>query len=174
MDLPKGRPQALAPQVPPCLKEAQWNKYKSPVYPTPVEKERPPGDVTGSNRPESRPRAAKGIRMTPPHVRPLALELCAGHAGYTAALYDHGFEAIGIDWQHNQHDSVIPVMTVDLSTKAGQDLIMRIIDGGRVKYVHMGPPCGTASKAKERRVVQISDREAPTCRLQPVVRTGLV
>ena len=158
---PVSLPQALAPPVPSQHHQVRWNKYKKDQkYSDPVEHEKPPGDVTGSNRPgpqapgipDDRPRASKGIRMSPPHVRPLALELCAGHAGYTAALYDHGFEAIGVDWQHNQHDSVIPVMSVDLSSQTGQDLIMRIIDGGRVKYVHMGPPCGTASRARDKRV----------------------
>ena len=92
----------------------------------------------------------------------MALELCAGHAGYTAALWDHGFEAIGVDWKHNRHDSVIPVMSVDLPSPEGQELVMRIIAQGRVTYVHMWPPCGTASRAREKRVPKwLRDRGAP-------------
>ena len=39
---------------------------------------------------------------------------------------------------------------------------MRIIAQGRVEYVHMGPPCGTASRAREKRVPKwLRDRGAP-------------
>ena len=47
-------------------------------------------------------RPTKAVRTDAPQPRPLALELCAGHAGYTALLWDRGFEAIRVDWTHNR------------------------------------------------------------------------
>ena len=43
-------------------------------------------------------------------------------------------------------------MVVDLTTSHGQELVWRVIKEGRVVFVHMGPPCGTASRARERRI----------------------
>lgn len=38
----------------------------------------------------------------------LVLGLRAGRDGYSAKLYDHGFNAVGMDWQHNKHEQVCP------------------------------------------------------------------
>ena len=95
-------------------------------------------------------------------ARPLALKLCAGHARLTASLVDHGFEGLGTDWRHNKHDAVVPILEADLSKAEGQELTWRIMQQGRVKYIHMGPPCGTASRAREKRIPKwLRQRGAP-------------
>ena len=38
----------------------------------------------------------------------VALEICCGHAGLTAELYDVGSEAVGVGWKGNKHDATIP------------------------------------------------------------------
>ena len=50
-------------------------------------------------------------------ARPMALELCCGHAGLTAALWDAGIETVGIDWSGNKHEAVVPIAQADLTTK---------------------------------------------------------
>ena len=75
------------------------------------------------------------------------LELCAGHAGLSAAFHDVGFDPIPVDWSGNRHQASIPIMVADLTTSHGQELVWRVIKEGKVAFVHMGPPCGTASRA---------------------------
>ena len=84
--------------------------------------------------------------------RPISIELCCGHAGLTASLAKVGFQAIGFDWQGNRHETVVPIVTIDLTDEAGQQTIFDLLISGRVKFVHMGPPCGTYTRARERRV----------------------
>ena len=95
-------------------------------------------------------------KLTPPAAslrpRKIMLELCAGHAGLSAAFHDVGFEAIPVDWSGNRHQASIPIMVADLTTSHGQELVWRVIKEGKVAFVHMGPPCGTASRARERRI----------------------
>ena len=142
---PKGLAHALGPhqEVPPVCQD-QWHQVPgagipvkpwNKVYPVPKgdKLEKPPpkflshswsnetGNADSSAEQCSRP--SKAIRSDTPQSRPLALELCAGHAGYTASLWDHGFEAIGVDWTQNGHDAIIPVMSVDLSSQEGQELV---------------------------------------------------
>ena len=78
--------------------------------------------------------------------------LCCGHAGLTATLTDKGFKGIGIDWHGNKHESVVPILKLDLTTEHGQALVWRILEQGRVKFIHCAPPCGTYSKARGRKL----------------------
>ncbi len=82
------------------------------------------------------------------------IELCAVHAGLSAACFDVGFAPIPVDWAGNKHQASIPIFVADLTTEAGQALVWRLIEQNQVAYIHMGPPCGTASRARERRVPQ--------------------
>ena len=86
--------------------------------------------------------------------KPMAMEICCGHAGLTAALWDAGLEAIGIDWSGNKHRAVIPVLQADLTTAAGQNFVWELLRSDYLVYVHMGPPCGTFSRAREMPVPQ--------------------
>ena len=77
-----------------------------------------------------------------------ALEICCGHAGLTATLVKHGFEATGVDWHKNQHETVVPILKADLTTPEGQALVWDLVRHPATKYVHLGPPCGTFSRAR--------------------------
>ncbi len=92
-----------------------------------------------------------------------ALELCCGHAGLTAALWDHGLEATGIDWKRNKHQPTVPILNVDLTTEAGQAFVMRLLSEEHVLYVHMGPPCGTFTRARERPIPEWQMRMGAPC-----------
>ena len=78
-----------------------------------------------------------------------AIEICCGHAGLTAALCDAGLDAIGIDWKRNRHTPEIPILTADLTSKEGQDFVRNLVKQEHVLYVHLAPPCGTYTGARE-------------------------
>jgi len=78
-----------------------------------------------------------------------AIEICCGHAGLTAALCDAGLEAIGIDWERNRHSPEVPILTADLTTEAGQAFVKDLVQQDHVMYVHLAPPCGTYTRARE-------------------------
>ncbi len=80
-------------------------------------------------------------------TRPGALELCCGHAGLTAALWDHGFDATGSDWVNNKHQPTVPILQIDLTTPEGQASIHDLLKRKAVRYVHM-PPCVAPSPAR--------------------------
>lgn len=80
---------------------------------------------------------------------PKSLEICCGHAGLTEALSNEGFIATGIDWAGNRHKAKVPILKMDLTTKAGQRRVLRLLKDTNLAYVHVGPPCGTSTKARE-------------------------
>ena len=79
----------------------------------------------------------------------IALELCAGSAGLCASLHRVGLEATGVDHTKNSHRPKHTVVNLDLSRDSGKQVILRVLQHPRLVYVHMGPPCGTASRARE-------------------------
>ena len=95
--------------------------------------------------------------------RPQALEVCCGHAGLTAALCDAGLDATGVDWKKNRHQPTIPILNVDLTTEQGQQFIMSLLQDETLLYVHMGPPCGTFTRARERPIPEWQRRWDAPC-----------
>ena len=93
----------------------------------------------------------------------MTLELCAGTAGYTAALRRAGFDSLGIDHSRNRHASQAPTAMLDLTTEAGQRVVREVLQSGRLLYCHAAPPCGTASRARDRPVrAHLRARGAPS------------
>ncbi len=94
--------------------------------------------------------------------RPGAIEICCGHAGLTAALCAAGLDAVGVDWKGNRHQTCVPVLQVDLTTKDGQQFVRELVEQTHVVYVHLAPPCGTYSRARERPIpAHLRRRNAP-------------
>ena len=89
----------------------------------------------------------------------LAVELCAGTAGLTAELRYLNFDAVAIDHKKNRHATKAPCVLLDLATPHGQQICLLAIRSGRCFYVHMGVPCGTASRARNRPVPQHLKRQ---------------
>jgi hypothetical protein len=83
-----------------------------------------------------------------------AIEICCGHAGLTAALCDSGLEAIGIDWKRNRHSPQVPIITADLTTEEGQEFVRKLVQQDHVMYIHLAPPCGTYTRAREIPIAQ--------------------
>ena len=85
----------------------------------------------------------------------LFVELCAGSAGLSAAVHRRGPETIGFDWQRNAAKSFkAPVAQADLTVPSGQQLVTDILKQGHVQAMHAAPPCGTASRSRDRPVAK--------------------
>ena len=56
--------------------------------------------------------------------------------------------SVGID-AHVTKQVRAPVVRIDLATDAGCELLWRILQHERLAYVHLGPPCGTSSRARD-------------------------
>eukprot|EP00435_Cladocopium_sp_Y103_P032952 s285_g8.t1 len=77
------------------------------------------------------------------------VEIFSGTAGLTAEVRRLGCQhGTGVD-AHVTKQVKAPVIRIDLSTEAGQQLLWRILKQPRVFGVHLGPPCGTSSRARE-------------------------
>ena len=57
-------------------------------------------------------------------------------------------QSLGVD-AHVSKQVKAPIIRLNLAEDNGQALLWRILDNPRVVYIHMGPPCGTSSRARE-------------------------
>ena len=78
-------------------------------------------------------------------------EVFGGCCRLTKEFQVAGFDAEGIDWTGNKDRPVAKFQLLDLAAKWGQDRFWEMIGKGNVKVVTFAPPCGTASKAREKR-----------------------
>lgn len=81
---------------------------------------------------------------------PIVMELCAGSAGLSAALKAANIQVIPIDHNKNRHRTKVTVVNIDIVTPSGQQLVKQLLATGLIQHVHGAPPCGTASRARER------------------------
>ena len=82
---------------------------------------------------------APGQKAKRPTRQPLAIEVCCGHAGLSAALRIKGWDVRPIDWVGNEHETKIPVLHKDLTDSVHVNQVLRMVK--RASYVHMAPPC---------------------------------
>ena len=81
---------------------------------------------------------------------PLCLELFCGSAGLTHALSAANFRAVGVDRDDCVHLPKATVIRADLTDPVRQRELRALLLHPDLHYVHFGPPCGTASRARER------------------------
>eukprot|EP00435_Cladocopium_sp_Y103_P058259 s502_g20.t1 len=98
--------------------------------------------VSAENSDDFRP--ATGDVKSPPFM----IELFCGTAGVCAQFRTLGGRAIGVDHHLKRAKLKAAAVKLDITQQWVQDLIEREIRLGRVDAVHLGPPCGTASKAR--------------------------
>ena len=79
---------------------------------------------------------------------PFMLELFCGTAGVCAQFRLKGGGALGIDHHLKRVRLKAAAVQLDLTQPWVQELIETEVTLGRVDGVHMGPPCGTASRAR--------------------------
>ena len=63
-----------------------------------------------------------------------------------------GFTPIAIDYEGNRHSSWHHVLELDLRLESSWETLRRIVLTHNVIFVHIAPPCGTSSRARERPV----------------------
>ena len=82
------------------------------------------------------------------------LEVMAGSARLTAACITVGFEGLAIDHKGNKDKPIAPCRWMDLATPSGQLQLKTMIkrDAKKIAHVHLAPPCGTASRARDKRL----------------------
>ena len=89
-------------------------------------------------------------RLLPPSTsRPLVLELCAGSALPSCVAKEAGYAVVPVDWGQSKHRPYVHVLQLDLRLSRTWDFIRRLVETRDVVWVHIAPPCGTASRARD-------------------------
>ena len=78
------------------------------------------------------------------------MEICCGQASLSRSLLDVSFTVLSVD--HVLHDPKAPVTLLDLTDPHQQDILIDLLTSRPPDYIHLGMPCGTASRARERPV----------------------
>ena len=91
--------------------------------------------------------------------KPLALELCSGSAGVSLELGKLGWAAVAVDRKVKVRSDEFVLITADLRHKTVQKDLLRIARHPDLRYVHVAPPCGTASRARDKLVRPHVQRE---------------
>ena len=92
----------------------------------------------------------------------LFVEIFAGAAGLTAAVRKIGLHSsIGIDSAVNTNCKA-PVIRLDLRLEHARTLLWQVLNRPNLIGVHLAPPCGTASRARE--IVRKSGPSPPPLR----------
>ena len=116
---------------------------------TPFTSQRMSADTSFGGEP---PLACKGEGPSPAvegaKAPPFLLELFCGTAGVCAQFRTQGGRALGVDHHLKRAKLKAAAVQLDLTQQWVQDLIVKEITLGRISGIHLGPPCGTASKAR--------------------------
>ena len=77
------------------------------------------------------------------------IEIFSGTGGLCAEIRRLGLHSsVGID-AHISKQVKSPVLRIDLTCEHGQSLLWRMLEQHNVVAVHLGPPCGTSSRARD-------------------------
>ena len=80
----------------------------------------------------------------------VCIEICAGCAKLSQALGLVGFQTVAIDHSKNIHRPRVHCIHIDLANEGAFELINSLLEETSIFYVHLAPPCGTASAARSR------------------------
>ena len=78
------------------------------------------------------------------------MELCAGSAILSAEAQKHGFQVFPMDHSKNRFHPAAAIFQVDLSAQQARELLPQMFHHIQPRWCHLGLPCGTASRARER------------------------
>ena len=82
------------------------------------------------------------------------VEICAGSAVLSARAQRCGFQVFPIDHSHNRFRAAASILVIDLAQPESRQLLPMLFVSVRPSWCHMGLPCGTCSRARERPVSQ--------------------
>lgn len=81
------------------------------------------------------------------------VELCAGCARLSASMAARGFKVLAVDHVHNRHKQCHQTVNIDLTNDEAVAYLATLLKTpGATFMLHSAPPCGTASRARERRL----------------------
>ena len=92
---------------------------------------------------------------------PLFIEACCGCALLNACVKQCGFEVLPIDFYGNKHRPFVHVVELDLRKASAWDFLYFLVRSRKPFFFHAAPPCGTASRARDRRLSKQSHRPPP-------------
>ena len=92
------------------------------------------------------------LRSVPPACLsadlPLFLELCCGSATLSGVVQEAGFSVLPIDWGRNVRKPAVHPLQLDLRSRASWGFVKDLVKCRKTFWVHVAPPCGTASMAR--------------------------
>ena len=80
------------------------------------------------------------------------MEFCAGSGNLSAAMREAGFTIYSIDHEHNRHQPKVALILQDLTDEHAQQTALDMVDQLNPLSIHLGLPCGTCSRARERQL----------------------
>ena len=83
-------------------------------------------------------------------TRPTAVEVCCGSAGLSASLRKAGIQIFPVDHRANRHTAKVKPVELDLTDPKDQELFKQLCWDTKPNYMHLGLPCGTCSRAREK------------------------
>ena len=81
---------------------------------------------------------------------PIFVEVCCGSALLSACASKMGFRILPIDFDGNKHRPFVHVVELDLRKKTTWDFLEHLVLTKRPFHFHAAPPCGPASRARDR------------------------
>ena len=101
------------------------------------------------------------------HNRPassfMILELCAGSAKLSCEFRLCGFRVLPVDHKNNRHTQRVRCFDMDLTSQCNQTYLLSLINQQHFVYVHVAPPCGTASRARDRPIPEHLRKAGAPC-----------
>lgn len=106
------------------------------------------GSASSPASPATQPSKRPRCEPTPAarHGKPLFLEICSGSALLSYVAKEAGYIAVPIDWHHNRQKSCVHTLQLDLRLASTWSFLRRTCSSCNVAWIHMAPPCGTASR----------------------------
>ena len=89
--------------------------------------------------------------------RILFIEIFAGSAKLSNAAEKRGFRALSVDHSRNKHRPQHDIWLMDLSDSSSHSGLMHTLEEDVPGAMHMAPPCGTCSRARERPVPHLGE-----------------
>ena len=81
---------------------------------------------------------------------PLFIEACCGCALLSASVSQMGFDTLPIDFHGNKHRPFVHVIELDLRKQSTWTFLEHLVLTRRPFHFHGAPPCGTASRARDK------------------------
>jgi len=91
------------------------------------------------------------------HNRLTFVEIFAGSAKLSAKASRRGFRTISIDHDRNAHKPHHQLLLMDLTDGGAQSLFFSMFHDEPPAAIAMAPPCGTCSRARERKLPNLPD-----------------